>query len=206
VSSDWAYAQPELKGGKARSFPSWLWAVLAGVLVLLAVFIIIFLVRSFRGAKEEPAPTPTVVEMPTETPQPTVSETATAGPPVARPRSSSNDQMALLASANPVQVGDVLTLQVTLTNTWEVPCTDVHIFLDKPDVSVLELSSPSVVVSQDEIVPGASHTVTYTLNAVGEGVAALEASVTVVLDAESSELRAEGLRSPALEISVVTAP
>ena len=154
----------------ARRVPRWLWVVLPTALVLCLVVVGVLGYSAYRRGKLpflRPSPTPTAA--PTATPTPEMTGTPSPSP-APEPALA---QVEVVPSASELKVGEPLTLTVTVINTGDRPWTQTEYRLLGGWEPMLEPAG-SPEPSSEELLPGASRPVTFTLTARQEGAATLK--------------------------------
>ncbi len=205
---------PAAPSAPRRRPAPWVWWGGCAVVILCIVLAVaaVFVVPRIIGDREEPSATPVpTTEIPTDTPTgaPTAAptETPTEAPTAASTEaltpSAFDAQVGISASATELQVGDLLTITVTLTNTGAAPIGMPRFQLLGEWTPYLGLLMDSVVHHELDVTPGASDTATFVLEAVEPGTVILRANVTM----EAHEPpRWESRSSDEISISITQAP
>ncbi len=209
-----------------RRVPRWIWwvgGVAAFACVAALVVTAIMLGPKLLGGTEEPTATPLPVESltveasPTETPTaeappteppateaPTATPTAgptpteTAPPPPPKPPLA---EVSIVPSAPELQVGGLLTVTVTVTNTGEMPFGNLHCQLLGQWEPFLKEVAPTVVILPELVGPGISRTATFVLEAMQVGTGTLQAAVT--METPGQPPYPGGASSESITVSVV---
>lgn len=212
-----AYAQPPAQPPPpaapftaGRRFPGWLWGVagLAAV-ICIAVTIVaaVLIAQQYIGGEEEPT-TPAPTETPTSeatpspvppTETPTVAPTSTA-PTETPPTPTFDAQIGITASATELQVGDMLTVTVTVTNTGEVEFGNLRYQLLGELEPYLRATAGVVMSHEPNVPPGQSHTAIFVLEAQETGMANIRANVT--MEVRITPPSTDFLLSEPLEVSI----
>jgi hypothetical protein len=88
-------------------------------------------------------------------------------------------QAGIAASAAELQVGEPVTVTITVTNTGQVTCGSLRYQLMGEWESYLRVKTDAVVEHELDVVPGQSDAATFLLEGVQAGTANLRANVTV---------------------------
>jgi hypothetical protein len=159
------------------------------------------------GSKEESTATPTPLTMesptveapPTETPTP-VSEATPTPMPTAVP--TFDAQVTIAASATELQIGDPLTVTVTITNTGQVTFGNLRYQLLGGWEPFLGAPTGAAADREVDVPPAGDDTATFILEAIQPGTAQIHANVTVDTREESPSTRPVSSEY-VVEISVV---
>lgn len=134
-----------------------------------------------------PLPTSTTISSVTESPTPTPTSTPTPTPLPPTETPSPEPLLAVLPEAvvaialsdDSLEIGDLLTVTVTLTNTGEVGFGRVRCQLvGEWSIQLEEVETPGVLIP-GEFEPGEMRSIVFVLRAVNPGVARIQASVTM---------------------------
>lgn len=189
-----SYAQPPVQPPplatpsvpeRQRRFPRWAgWT--AAIAASLCVVALVVTAKVFGpkllGGEEEPTATampaasPTVEAPLTQAPTAEPTATSTLEAPLAP---AFDAQVVIVASAAELQVGDILTITVTITNTGQVTFGNLRYQLLGEWEPFLGAPTGAVLGHEVDVPPGGSNTATFILEATQIGTAQLYADVTV---------------------------
>jgi hypothetical protein len=169
------------------------WAVVgfcALACVAALVIVTVIAVRQIVGGGVEPisteGATEILMETPSEAPTETVTTAATVAPletatgvSKALPEVLPQAAVAVTLSAFELRKGDLLTVIAAVTNTGEVPFSDVRCQLVGEWEGCLEAVSLPVASIPGPLEPGMSEVAIFTLRALDAGAASLQVAVTV---------------------------
>ena len=137
-------------------------------------------------AMPSPSPLPTstaamlsVTESPTSTPPPTLAPSTDTPSPEPLPPTPPEAVVGIALSDDLLEIGDLLTVTVTITNTGEVEFGKVRCQLvGEWSTQLEEVETPGVLIS-GEFKPGEMRSIVFVLKAVNAGSAGIQASVTM---------------------------
>ncbi len=177
-----------------QGLPRWIvWAVVgfcALACVAALVIVAVFAIPRIVGGEVEPMSTEGATEILTETPSEAPTETVTMAATVAPletatgvsktlPEMLPQVAVAVSLSAFELRKGDLLTVTAAVTNTGEVPLSDVRCQLVGEWEGCLEAVSLPVASIPGPLEPGVSEVAIFTLRALDAGAASLQVAVTV---------------------------
>jgi hypothetical protein len=198
------YAQPPIQPpppsalpAPERPFPRWAgWTAAIAVFVCVAVLVVAAIAfgPQLLGSKEEstatPTPltteSPTVEAPPTETLTPTSEATPTPTPTLVP---TFDAQVTIAASTAALQIGDPLTITITITNTGQVTFGNLRYQLLGGWEPFLTAPTGAAADHEVDIPPAGSDTATFILEATQPGTAQIHANVTVDTREESPSTR-----------------
>jgi hypothetical protein len=178
---------PSVPPAPERPFPRWVgWMAAIAVFVCVAVLVVAAIAFGPRllGSKEESTATPTplttepptVEAPPTETLTPT-SEATPAPTPTVIP--TFDAQVTIAASATELQIGDPLTVTVTVINTGQVTFGNLRYQLLGGWEPVLGAPTGAAADHEVDVPPAGNDTATFVLEATQPGTVQIHANVTV---------------------------
>ena len=153
------------------------------------------------GSREEPTATPVPATEPPPTEVP-ATETLTPAPPTATPAPAFEAQVNIIPSAAELLIGDPLTLTVTTANTGRVALSNLRYQLVGEPAPHLEWVSEKAKRHEQDVLPGETNVVTFTLRASQEGTASLQ--VYVLVDVHTDPPSTESLLSEIYTVSIAS--
>jgi len=172
-------------------------------LVITVVVAVLFLPKLLG---EEPTPTEEATSVSEMTPSPTITLTVAPTPtetPTATPERTREDfqaTVAIEANSTSLQVGDLLTVTVTVTNTGLVEFGNLHYQLLEELEPYLRATAGVVRSYEPNVPPGQSHTAIFVLEAQEAGTINIRANVT--MEVRITPLFTDRRSSEPLEVSI----
>jgi hypothetical protein len=208
-----SYAQPPVQppppvtpSAPKRSFPRWAgWAMSVFALICIVALgaTAIALGPKIFGSEPTATPVPLMTPSPTEAPPTT---TPTLEPPTPTPTTTAlpafDAQVSITASSTELQIGDALTVTVTISNTGQVPFGSLRYQLVGEWEPPLRAPTGAAIGHELDVPPGESDTATFILEAMAPGTAQIHANVTVEPREEPSTIRPIS-SAYVIEVSVV---